>query len=371
MSIMARVRPVTVLAILLAAAAPALAQDVIEFNDGKRPNAEGEVLAMTFKIIDFEILAGEQRIPQKAAAKEVRRITLDTINKTFDFVSGEDLFAKGEFAQAAERFERVKRDPRAKDPVRQMAAIMLVKCHYTAGDLPAAIQAVKALRQDKAESFYLRDSYEFEYRCHLAMGNVAGLQQTVAAFEEKGRAEGMTEWAKSADLMRGQLLESQGKWSEALAVHKKYTTDKEVGDEATLGEMRCLTQLQQWPPLKAKADVILSSQKGKKGADDRLLTAAHNARGEVLLNGGNAKDALLEFMQGVAVLNKGGDSSREHETAIARAAVACARIAAAEKDKNKKTLYKQRAQELLGDLDKHYEKSAHRGAVLQAIQEVK
>lgn len=358
------------LTLSLAAAAPASTQDVIKFTDPKRPDAEGEVLSLTFKLVDFELITGGQRIPQKAQAKEIREITLDTNRKTYDFASGEDLMGKGDFAAAAERFERAKRDPRANDAVKQMSAIKLAQCHYQAGDLKSALAAIKALRQEKAESFYLRESYELEYKCHLQEANVGGLAQAVAAFEEKGRSEGMQEWAKSAEVMRGQLFEFQSKWSEALAIHRKYANDRDVGEEATLGEIRCLQQLGQWAPLKAKADVVLSSHKGKKGVD-RLLTAAFNARGEIALNGGKPMDALLEFMQGVAVLNKSGDTTREHEAAIARAGVACARVAAAEKDKGKKDTYKRRAQELLGDLEKIYPGSPLRAQVQQAIQDVK
>jgi len=199
---------------------------------------------------------------------------------------------------------------------------------------------------------------------------MAAVAKVVQDFENKGRAEKLDEWAKSADVMRAQLFELQGKWQQALEIHSKYARDKDVGEEASLGELRCYRELKNWTQLKAKADVALTSFKGKKGLD-RILTGAYNARGEASLEAGRARDALLDFMQGVAVLNKGGESTSEHERALALAAVACARIATAEKEKAKKDLYKERARELLEDLKKIYAGSRLVAEADKAIKEIK
>jgi len=365
---MKTMRNIVAAAFLAAAAAQAAAQDTLKFHDPGRPNMQGEITSMNFRIVEIEIEVGGLRVPQKVNTREIRELDIDAARKPFDFSSGEDAMNKGDFAQAAERFERAKKDGR--DVVKQTAGINIVRCHYNAGDPVAALAAIKAFRQEKPETYYLRETYEIEYRCHSARGDMAAAAKVAEEFEKKGRSDKLDEWAKSADVMRAQLFEAQGKAQQALEIYSKYARDKDVGDEASLGELRCLRGAKNWAQLKAKAEIIITSNKGKRGAE-RMLMGAYNARGEAALQAGNAKDALLDFMQGVAVLSKGGESTREHETSLALAAIACAGVATAAKEKAKKDVYKERARELMADLDKIYANSAYRGEVEKAIKEIK
>ena len=114
-----------------------------------------------------------------------------------------------------------------------------------------------------------------------------------------------------------------------------------------------------------------SSLKKEKLPDRRLLTGAYNARAASKLNGGKTKDALLDYMRGVDVINKAGGGTREHEASLAGAATACARFAATQADGSKKSLYKTRAKELLYELDRRYPKSRLRDVAVKAIQGVK
>jgi hypothetical protein len=71
------------------------------------------------------------------------------------------------------------------------------------------------------------------------------------------------------------------------------------------------------------------------------------------------------------VLSK-GETSPEHEASLARSAIACAKIAAAEKDANKKGTYRGRAVEMFQDLIKIYgNNSKYKAEVDKAIKEVK
>ncbi len=356
--------------ITIALASPAAAQDVIRMSDANQSRKRGEIISMNLKTveIEIEIEAGGLRVPQKVSARDIHSIEIDRLRRPFDFSSGEDAMAKGEYAQAVERFERARKDSR--DVVRQTAAINIVRCHYNNNDFQACLAAIKQLRQEKPDSFYLRETYEYEYRCYQALNDASGLARTVEEFEKRGKAEKLDDWAKSAEMMRAELLEFQGKWSEALAIHSRLARDKDVAEEAILGELRCLRELKNWVQLKSKAEVALGAYKGKKGYD-RLLTGAYNARGEASLQAGNAKDALLDFMQGVDVYNKGGESSREHERALALAGLACAQIASAEKVKARKDLYKERAAEMLGELKKAYPDSRLQTEVAKAVQDIK
>ncbi len=361
-------RNIIAIGLLAAAAAEAAAQDTLRFHDTGKTPMQGEITSLNYKIVEIEIELGGLRVPTKVTSKEVREIEIDPMRRSFDFSSGLDAMNQGNYAQAIERLERARKDSR--DVVKQSAGINIVRCHFYGNDFKGALEAIKAFRQEKSETFYLQETYDIEFRCHMALGDANGASQAASGLEQRGRSDRLDDWVKMADVMRGQIHEAQGKWPEALAVYRRLARDRDVGEEASLGELRCLRQLKNWSELKAKADLIINSAKDK-GRNDRTLTGAFNARGEAHLQGGNAKEALLDFMRGVAVLNKGGVTSREHEHAMAAAAVACARIAAAEKDKVKKDTYRGRAQELLADLDKIYPKSAFRGEAAKAIQEIK
>lgn len=362
-------RYLTTLAFLLAVAATAAAQDVIRYKDGS-PDKEGEVTALTYKQVNYDIVAGN-RIAQTEVANKVAEIVVDKNQTTFDFNQGMSAMEGGDFDGAIDRFTRVSKDLRARDLLRQTAYINVVRCQWMKDNLPGCQAAIRDLRAGKPDSFFLKESYEYEIRCSLARNDVAGAQAAVASLEEKGKSDNLPEWAKSADVMRGGLLELQGNHRGALAIHRKYVNDKDVGDEAKLGELRCLYRLSDWPGLTARADSILGELRGKKNPNERLSTAAYNSRGEVNLNAGKLKEALLDFMQGVAVFNKSGGASRENENAIARAGYVCTRIALAEKDKQKKETYKRRAHELEADLKRHYGASPLANELAKAIAEIK
>jgi len=178
----------------------------------------------------------------------------------------------------------------------------------------------------------------------------------------------MQDWAKSGELMQARLAELKKDWQTAVGIYKKYPRDQDVGEEATLGELRCLTNIPNLVVLKNRAESIISDANGKKNFPPRLLIAAYNGKGESDLAAGKAKEALLNFLQGAMVLNK-GEQSQEHEAALGRAGVACAKIAAA--DKTKKDIYIGRAREMQAELVQTYGKSPLAAAIDAAIKEVK
>lgn len=354
--------------LLPALAAAAGAQDVILLKDGRE--LQGEVVSLTYKVVEYEPAAAAG-VKQKEDSKNIQEIRPEQSRKTFDFVQGENAMGASEFDAAVERFERVRKDARASDLLRQTSAINVVKCFWMKDNIAGALGAIKSLRTERPDTFFLRESYEFEIRCHLAKGDVPSAERAVTELEGKGRSDGMPEYSKTAEVMRAGLFELQKKFREALAIHKKYAKDKDVGEEASLGELRCLKEIADWGGLNGRAESIISEQKGRKVPSYRVLTGAFNARGEFNLNGGKFKEALLDFMQGVAVLSKGGGQSREHETALGRAAFASAKFAAGQQEKAKKQLYKDRAHELLIELERAYGKGPLHAEASKAIAEVK
>jgi hypothetical protein len=361
------------LATLLAASAPVLAQDTLKVRgkDGAIADKQGEVVTLTNKLVEYEIDLGNSRAKQNEDARNVVEILPDTNGRTFDYNQAEQAANNGDWEQAAERFGRVRRDQRARELLKQLAMIGTVRAQWMRGDVPATIAAAKSLRQERPDCFYLRESFELEIKAHLSKNDHNAAAQVIQEFETKGRSDGMQDWAKSAEVMRGRLLELQDKHREALQIHRKYARDRDAGEEASLGELRCLKAIADWSGLSSRSESVITENKGKKGVSARLMTGAYNGRGEAALNAGKAKDALLDFLQGAIVLNKGGETSLEHEASLAGAAVASAMLAQGEKEKAKKDTWKVRAQELLGELDRTYPGSRLRAAAAKEIQGIK
>jgi outer membrane protein assembly factor BamD (BamD/ComL family) len=361
---------ISALALLAAAASSARAQDVIHFKDGTA-DQECEVVSLNYRTVDYDIVLGN-KVRQQADAKKVAEISVDKNQSTFEFNQGQSAMEAGNFAEAIEKFGRVTRDQRARDLLKQTAAINMVRCQYYSENVPGCLAAIQGLRQMKPETFFLMESYQLEIKAHLAKNDVGQAQAAVTALEGKGNSENMPEWSRAADVLRGGLLELQKKYRDALQIYRKYQTDKDAGDDAKMGELRCLKETADWAGLSVRSEAVLGELHNRKLPNDRLSMAAYNARGEANLNGGKIKEALLDFMQGVAVFSKSGGGNREHETSLARAAFACTRIALAEKtDKARRDTYKRRAQELEADLKRGYPGTPYAPEVKRAIDEVK
>lgn len=349
------------------------AQDTIRIRekDGKLAEKQGEVVTLTHKLVEYEQDLGGTRAKLQEDARNVVEIVPDQNGRTFDYIQAEQALNNGEWDEAIVRCERVRKDTRARDLLKQIAAISIVRAHWGNSNAQGTIAAAKGLRQEKGDSFFIRESFELEIQAHLSRNDVAGAGATITAFEEKGKVDGMTDWAKSAEVKRAQLLERQNKHREALPIYRKYARDRDVSEDATLGEMRCLAAAPDWSALTARAEVLINEARGKKDVSPRLLTGAFNGRAEAALNSGKPKEALLDFLQGAMVLNKSGDTSQEHEASLGGGAIACARVAAAEKEKPKKDTYKHRAQELLEELKKFYPSSKLLRPAAEAIAAVK
>jgi hypothetical protein len=361
-------RSLIVTALLLSAGAAASAQDVIRFKEGRGQDVQCEVKTLNYKTVEYEpsLTPGATL---KSESKDILEILINSQSKSFDFGQGEQAMNNNDYDAAIERFERVRKDPRAVDLIKQTAAINVVRCHFSNGNVAGSLAAVKSLRQERPDSFYLLESYDYEIRCHLARKDIGAATQSLAELEN--RKSEMPEWGKLASVRRAGLLELQGKFADALAAYRGLSRDKDVGEDAMLGELRCLRETGNWNGLMGRGEQLIGELRGKKGSSPRLLMGAFNARGEASLNANKAKDALLDFMQGVLVLGRSTGPCRELEVAVAKAAVSCARLARDEKDKGKKETYKHRAQELQAELEKVAPGSSFRAEVQKALQEVR
>lgn len=349
------------LALLLLAA-----QDTLRFKDSaKNPDIEGDVVSMTCKIVEIEVLIDGVRIKRTVDPRDLSEILP---RKSIDFAKAEEAAANGDFTTAVQRLERVAADARAGELLRQSASIQIVRTHAAAENHAALIQSARALRARKADGYYVGESYESEVQSQLAAGDVKQAGETAKAFLALATAQVLPDWVRNAELSGARVSERQNQWAIALAVYRKHAKDPDVTDDTTLGEMRCLTALGDWPNLRRRADAVIKESLAKKSPTARPLIAAYTAKGDLEVQVGKSKEALLNYLQGAIVLNR-GEKSPEHEVALARSSIICAKMAAAEKSKESKELYRGRAQELLRELAGFYPRSAFRGPMEKAIQE--
>jgi hypothetical protein len=169
------------------------------------------------------------------------------------------------------------------------------------------------------------------------------------------------------DLLQAGLAESQTKWRAALDLYRKHLRHPALGDEATLGELRCITALADFRALKARAAELLPPARGKRAVNPRVLIAAYTARGDVETNGGQLKEALFDYLHGAFVHGR-GETSREHELSVARSALACLKVASAEADPARKATFRGRSRELLQELLRNYPSSPYKKEIEQALR---
>jgi hypothetical protein len=344
--------------LLAAAAAPLRAQDVIKFKDPKKnPDVEGEIASLSFKTVEIDVLGVRQQIPARSIADLV------PLRKSPEYKRVEEALSDGDAALATARFERVASDEREPALLRQRAAILIVRSQT---EPQGIVRSVRDLRKRWPEGFFVPESFQREALAHLAMENVAAAKASIAAFGALAAAQARQDWADAAELLDAGLAELQKNWRGALALYRKHGRNPELRDDAALGELRCLTALADFPALKARAEEIIKGASGTSDANPRVLIAAYTGRGDVERNAGKVKDALLCYLQGAMVLAR-GETSREHETSLARGALACAALVVPETDAARREIYRLRTQELLQELLANYPGSRYRKEIQETL----
>jgi hypothetical protein len=352
----------TMIALLLLAA-PLAAQDVVRFRDpAKNPDLEGDIVTLTCKTVEVEVLVDGVRIKRTVDPRDIVELVP---RKSIDFAKAEEALANGDVAAAVQRFERV-----AGELPGQSAAIRIVRAHAEAGNHAAALQAARALRLRKPDGYYVGESYRIEVKTLLAMQDPKQAAAAVKAFLAQGNALVALDWIRDGEILDARVMDLQGNARAALPIYRKHAKDPGSADECALGEMRCLTALNDWPGLRRRSDAVIKESPTKKNPDPRTLIAAFTGRGDLDMNDGKPREALLNYLQGAIVLNR-GEKSSEHEVALARSSMTCAKLAAAEKTREAKDLHRGRAQELYRELAALYPRTAFKSPIDKLLQEIR
>jgi len=360
-------------AILFAAAGAASAQDKIKWKD--RADTEGVVISLNIKDIKYRLTNSPAE--QEEPSKNVRDIEFDQDNTLFpyEYSHGVAAFHKGDYKTAIEQLERaidrIKRTNSPNHPMRDFARRYIVEAYLRAGDAAGVVTSAQELRKEKADSFFVRDSFLMQYQAAKMRRNAKGQEDTIKELEEAIKADRRLDVLQpDSELLRADFLEMNKRYSDALTIYSKFGANREVWKEVTLGTLRCLSGLGRTAELKSKVESILVEIKDKKDANPEVYLGALVARGDVQLSEGKIKEALLDYMKGALdpALSR---QSAEHEAALAKAAIAAARFAKqfGERDKANKTTYVDRAKELREDLKKAYPQTGWSADVDGAIKE--
>jgi hypothetical protein len=347
-------------------------QDTIKMREGGGQAPEGiKIVKVTCKELSFEYLASPG-VPQTLAMDKIANWEIEQNRKPNDLLRGEDLIRRQEYRDALDPLNRVRGDSKVDAVIQDIARRTIIEAYAGLGDPAKLGDVIDSLRKESPEGYWIVEGYKTLADLAKQRGDTKTLEKAKNDLDAAGKSLGMKEWSQAAELISASVLEAQGKHKEAAAVYRKFAGDQksDVGIDANLGMMRCLSAAQDWPSLKAKTDDILGATKGK---DPRLLQGAYVGRGDVLLNQDKKnKEALLEFLRAADVMSaKIGEATTAHEIALAHAAIAAARFATETKDPDQKATYKGRAQELLGEAQKRFGDSAHTKAAAEEIKNVK
>ena len=361
-------RTLLALGFLAAAALPAAAQDKVISDKiiwkGERAPTDGTVVVnITFSQIKYRL--GNSGSEQEDNARAVKDIVFDTDNTLipYEYTHGLNALNKGDYKEAVKQFEKaidlIKKSNSPNHPIREFLRKRVIEAHLASGDAQAVVTAARELRKEKPDSFFLRESFLMQYEAAKMKRDAALQNETIKELDDVIRSDRrFQELQRDADLLRADVLESNKKHADALALYTRLGADRELWEDVSLGTLRCLSALGRTSDLKQKVESLLTELKEKRESYPRVYLGAMIARGDLSMTEGKVKEALLDYLK--AALDPGpAASTLEHETAIARASLACARYGKqfGEKEKENKILYLNRARELREELSRTFPKS--------------
>lgn len=330
--------------------------DRIRFQDSSKQDARCDIIDMTWKKVSYYLIVGGTQVRQDRSTRDIREIVIGDNSKQFDFKSAENLMNNGRYSDAVAKFEKARKNSRCGLALRQTARMNILLCYYYEGRYDDAVRAAEDFRRENADTYFLAETYRLQYDSYKAK-SPPDLRQMARTAQEFSRAADAKnpDWKRPAGIMQAGLFEFQKEWKRALAVYgnSSYQNNLAVGAAAKLGELRCLAALQNWGKLKTRATAILRDMKNRK-PEETLLMGANIALGDVELSAGNAKEAIYHYLRAALQLRTSGDPSREHETALGKASVACSRHAARLEEEEKKAEYRGIAGQLIGELSRTY-----------------
>lgn len=348
---------------LLGLSLPALGQagrDKIRLKDGKDQDVQ----------IETEEYGGVTFKPARGATAtapwgEVRSIQYGGAP---EFAAALASFNAGRLPEAEKEFEELKADAKLRPVLRQHVLYHLAQTHHRQGKFDAAIAAYDVLLKAFPKGRFLFQAGSGLLACHLAKKDPAGAEAAYERFKGDSRAVALDGGGEAElGMLRGRLLEAQGKFAEARAVFEVAQRTAggatAIANEAKLGIARCLLRGGKG----AEAEPMLRELKDLPDAPNRVYAGAWNGIGDLVKEEGRTKkdpekllEALYAYLRGVVQYRPGpGEPTEEYERAQAGAAECFRFISELEKNADRKRLYSERSRERFAQLKKEFPSSPY------------
>ncbi|MBK7874656.1 MAG: tetratricopeptide repeat protein [Planctomycetes bacterium] len=346
------------LAALFLTAVPAFAQDTVTLKDGK--TEQGRV-----KSADYEGLT----IENKGQAKTIEWSTVAGVafkDPPDEYTAGRDSFDQSKWDDALASFDKLKADSKLRAPIRQDAFYLAASVQLAKGNWDGAIAGFDALRKEFPKSRYLIEAGEGYVTAFSAKKDYAGASKALDTLSNEAAVAGVPAGFNAAvSLLKGRLLEDQGKTTEAAAAYG--VAEKATGaplvvlQQARLGQGRCLLAQK---TKNAEAEAIFRKLTGED-ASNLVLAGAWNGLGDLwmldAMSKGEAEkidkinDAAFAYMRGVVQYGPGpSESAREYKRSLEGSMRAFQALSQVEKNADRKKVYQQRYLERKEQLEREF-----------------
>jgi tetratricopeptide (TPR) repeat protein len=340
------------LSLLAAAAALALPlhaqQDTVTLKDGKAET--GRVKSADYEGVTIEAKNNARTIEWS----QVASVTFK--DPPEDYVTGREAFDGSRWDDAIAAFEKLKGDSKLRAPIRQDALWFSAAAQLAKGNWDAAIASLDAVRKDFPKSRYLMEVGEGYVTAYTAKKDYAGAQRALDTMSNEAVTQGVpASFGATISLLKGRLLEDQGKIAEAAASYgvaeKASGVSLIVQQQARLGQGRVLVAQKKFSDAEA-----IFRKLAAEDASSLVLAGAWNGLGDVWSQDAKSKadaeqieklyDAAFAYMRGIAQYGPGpGESPVEYKRSLEGAAAAFRGLSQVEKNADRKAIYKRRYEE--------------------------
>jgi len=334
--------------------------DTITLKDGKTET--GKVKAEEFGGVTFDPSKGDDKLIlwKDIAANGI------TYEGAEEYMAAKELFDQNRFDDAIAAFAEVAKDGK-KGVLRQNALYYSGKAQAMSGKFDAALASFEALTKDYGKSRWLMDIGETMVSIYAAKKDLANAAKSLDKLGSDASAAGVdASFDKAVQVLKGRVFEEQKDYAKARAAYGVASSasglDARIVQLGKLGEARCTAATGD----KTKAEGIFRSLV-REDATNGVLAGAWNGLGDLMLEDGKKgkgdaekiTDALYCYLRGVVQYPPlPGDSTLEHERAIAGAAQCFRFLSQIDSKAEGKRANKDRADQHVAMLRQRYPNSA-------------
>lgn len=330
---------------LAATAAIAVAQeDTLRKRDGT--SVTGRLISAAADFVKLEP-AGEM-VPIDYKSEEVAEVTLDRSNVPSSYFKGENEQKKGNYDLAIKHYTTAAADASAPAYMKQFALYEIAECCWAQGKIAEWEKALDGLRTQIPDTFYLWTIYWRLTDYYIGKKDLPRAEKVIKDFD--GAASKYPTWRGGANFRRAQLSQAQGKYDDALRLYAGLKSDRVVGEDARVYELRCMAEKGDLGGARARGNDILNS----KETSARVLTGAYNCIGDALMKEGNLKEAMKAYLRGITEYDRAAAGTDMHEYSLAMSAITLRKYGDALSDATKKGEYAGKAALLLKELAGRY-----------------